>query len=463
MVLPALTALGYGESRSAGAFALAALITVFAAGLLIIATRGVRIAATKRENVSAVVAVALIAPVFAALPLLAAGAVPGAVDAYFEAVSGLTTSGATALVSVEAADRSVLLWRALLQWLGGVGSVVIVILHLAHLGVGGMQLHSSAIVHGEQDPPMTRLRETGAAVVSVYAALAALCFLALVAAGMPAFDSVAHALSTVSTGGFSTRDGSVGAFQNPLAEAVLIVFMLAGATSASLHWLLPRRWDLRSYVRDTEVRQLLGLAVLASAALAAALGVLAGSDAAAALRHGVFQSVSALTTTGFTTGHGVAWPLFAPALLLLLMVVGGCTGSTAGGLKIMRLVLLIRLARREVLRLAYPHGVRSVRYEGAAVDTEAVRAVWTFFVVSSFGLGVLVLALSASGVSLTDAVTAAAAAVSNTAPMALALAGGAPIAEASAAAKLTLCLGMILGRLEYFTVLILLNPLFWRR
>ena len=460
MVLPALAAVGYGESRSAEGFALAALLTGFVAGLLLLANRGARASATKRENVSAVVAVALATPVFAALPMLMAGAVSAPVDAYFESVSGLTTSGATVFESVEAADRAVLLWRAQLQWLGGVATVVIVILHLAHFGVGGLQVHASAIVHGEQDPTMTRLRETGAAVVTVYAALAGMCSFALLAAGLPPFDAIAHALSAVSTGGFSTRDGSVGAFGNPFAEAVLIVFMLLGATGASLHWLLPRHRGLHGYLRDPEFLRMLGLAAVAAVAFAVALVALADRTAAEAVRHGLFQAVSALTTTGFTTGDRTAWPLSATALLLLLMLVGGCSGSTAGGLKIMRLVLLARLGRREMLRLAHPHGVRPVRYGGMAVDTDTARGVWALFVVSAFALGVLILALTATGASLPDATFAAAAALSNTAPMAPA---APPLAEATTMAKLTMCLGMILGRMEYFTVLILLNPLFWRR
>ncbi|MDA0654126.1 MAG: potassium transporter, partial [Proteobacteria bacterium] len=327
MTVPVAVGFGYGESDAAAAFAVAAVMTVFAAGLLIIATRGSRAAGTKRENVAATVAVWVVAPLFAALPLYAAGAASGALNAWFESVSGLTTTGATAIGPIEAAGHATLIWRAMLQWLGGVATVMTVVVHLAHLGVGGMQLYPGAMLHGEQDPLLERLASTGLAVSAVFAILAAACFVALLATGIPAFDAVAHALATVSTGGFSTRDGSVGAFANPAAEAVLIVFMVLGAANASLHWLVVRRRNPREYWRDPEFLRFVSVAALAAAAISVALAALSGVEAGEAIRHGAFAAVSAITTTGFSTGGDIAWPLLAPLLLLVLMLAGGCTGS----------------------------------------------------------------------------------------------------------------------------------------
>lgn len=463
MTVPVMVGFAYGEPEAA-AFAVATVLTVFAAGLLIIATRGARVAGTKRENVAATVIVWVVVPVFAALPLYTAGATSGALNAWFESVSGLTTTGATAIASVEMAGHATLLWRAMLQWLGGVATVITVVVHLAHLGVGGMQLYPGAMLHGEEDPLLGRLAETGLAVSAVFAILALACFLGLLATGIPAFDAVAHALSTVSTGGFSTRDGSVGAFENPAAEAVLIVFMILGAANASLHWLVVRRRNLREYWRDPEFLRFVGVAALAAAAISLALAALSGVEAGAAVRHGAFAAVAAITTTGYATGGGVAWPLLAPLLLLVLMLAGGCTGSTAGGLKTMRVFLLLRLARREITRLSHPHGVEEIRYGRMKVDPEAVRAVWAFFVVFLFGFGALSVLLALAGLDFRGAVFAAAGAISNTVPANAYYADGAGgFADQSAAARVLMCVGMLLGRLEFFTVLILLNPLYWRR
>ncbi|MDA1132299.1 MAG: potassium transporter [Proteobacteria bacterium] len=464
MTVPVAVGFGYGESDAAAAFAVAAVMTVFAAGLLIIATRGSRAAGTKRENVAATVAVWVVAPLFAALPLYAAGAASGALNAWFESVSGLTTTGATAIGPIEAAGHATLIWRAMLQWLGGVATVMTVVVHLAHLGVGGMQLYPGAMLHGEQDPLLERLASTGLAVSAVFAILAAACFVALLATGIPAFDAVAHALATVSTGGFSTRDGSVGAFANPAAEAVLIVFMVLGAANASLHWLVVRRRNPREYWRDPEFLRFVSVAALAAAAISVALAALSGVEAGEAIRHGAFAAVSAITTTGFSTGGDIAWPLLAPLLLLVLMLAGGCTGSTAGGLKTMRVFLLLRLARREITRLSHPHGVEEIRYGRMRVEPEAMRAVWAFFVVVLFGFGALSVLLALSGLEFRDAVYAAAGALSNTVPAAAYFPDGiASFDDQPAAARVLMGVGMLLGRLEFFTVLILLNPLFWRR
>jgi trk system potassium uptake protein TrkH len=464
MALSAGSGTLFGEGEAAAAFAVAAMLTGFVAGLLVLTARARAAPATKRENVAATVGVLLVLPVFAALPMFTSGAVASVTDAYFEAVSGLTTTGATVIAGLDGADRTVLLWRALLQWLGGIGTVILVILHLAHLGVGGMQLYSGAIVHGDQDPLMIRLKETGAPVVAVYAVLTALCFIALAMTGLPAFDAIAHALTAVSTGGFSTRDGSVGAFASPAVEAVLVVFMILGATNASLHWMLLRRQGAAVYRRDPEFLYFLWTSALAAAVIAAALIVLGGTGAGAAVRHGVFAAVSAITTTGFAGGSEVGWPLFVPAFLLVLMIAGGCTGSTAGGLKTMRLLILFQLTRREMARLAHPHSVKAVRYGGAPVDPAAVRAVWAFFVVLVFGFAVLTLGLALTGSEFRAAAFAAAGAVSNTGPIAAQLAGDAAhAADLAPAAKVLLCLGMLLGRIEFFTALILFNPRFWRR
>jgi len=464
MLLPMAVGVGYGELEAVTAFGIAAVLTAFAAGLLVIVARGSAAAGTKRESIAAVVAVWLVVPVFAALPFLTTTAVEGPVNAYFESVSGLTTTGATAIPSLDAAEHAILIWRALLQWLGGVATVVLVVVHFAHLGFGGMQLYPGVMLHGEQDPLLDRLRQTGLAVSMVFGILATMCFGALLAAGFPIFDAVAHALSAVSTGGFSTRDGSVGAFANPAAEVVLMGFMLFGATNASLFWTIVRHNSTAAFFRDPEFPWFVGIALLGGCAIAAALLFLTGTAVAPAMRHGLFAAVSAITTTGFASGEGIDWPLFAPLLLLVLMMAGGCTGSTAGGLKTMRVLLLRRFARRGIARLSHPHGVEGIRYGRMTVDAEAILAVWAFFVVLAFGFGLLTVGLALAGFEFREAVFAAGGVLSNSVPATAHLAGGTvTYDQASAGARLLMCLGMILGRLEFFTALILVIPFFWRR
>ena len=461
MLIPTTVGLAYGAPGVTGAFGVSCLLTAFAGGVLIMVTRGAESTAWKRENLAAVIGTWLILPLFAALPLYFATSL-GWVGAVFESVSGLTTTGATALPSVNNVSPAVLLWRAMLQWFGGVATVVFVIVHLAHLGVGGMQLYRSSILHGEQDPLLTRLAETGAAVAIIFAILAVACFLALLMAGIPAFDALTHALSTVSTGGFSTRDSSIEAFASPAVEVILIVFMILGAANASLHWLVVRRQEFGAYWNDPEFLRFLFISLCAGLLLALVLIVASGASWGAALRHGIFAAISAITTTGFSATAEFQWPVFAPLLLLVLMLAGGCTGSTAGGLKTMRLMLLMRLARGEIGRLAHPHGVGTIRYGAATVDAAATRAVWAFFVVLAFGFGLLTIALAMAGLDFRGAAFAAAGALSNTVPGA-GLLKETGFAGAGPTVQLLFCSGMILGRLEFFSILILFNPLFWRR
>ena len=464
MAAPAATGLVYGETAAATAFALSAALTVFVGGALIIAARAPDVREVRREAFAAAVLVWVVGPAFAAIPLAVLGATESVLSAYLEAVSGLTTTGGTVLADLDSAARSVLLWRGLLQWLGGIGTVVLVIVHLSHLGIGGMQLYSSALVHGEQDPLTTRLRHAATSLIGVYAALTLACMVALWLTGLTIFDAVTLALSTLSTGGFSPRDGGVGAYASRAVEAVLVVFMILGAANFSGHWLALRGRGLGHYWRDPELTMFLVAAAVAAALMAAALAALGNTRILESAWFGVFHAVSALSTTGFVTGEGLTWPTFVPVLLVALMLIGGSTGSTAGGLKIMRVVLLARLARREMERLTHPHGVVPFNYGGKVVDDGTRRGIWAVFFALVFTFAALTLALGVVGMDFSAAAFAAAAAVTNTAPMtATMMEGSANYASAGESTKALLAAGMILGRLEFLSVLVLLNPLFWRR
>ena len=465
MIMPIFVALAYSEFYSAKAFVLSAAITGFASGLLIISSRSDKQkASTKRENIVSAVVFWLVVPIFAALPLLFTGSTEGILNSYFESVSGLTTTGATVISSLETVDHASLFWRAILQWLGGISVVVLVVIHLAHLGVGGMQLYPSSLLHGEQDPLLDRLKDTGVVVVSIYAILALVCCILLIFSGLSPFDSITHALTAVSTGGFSTHNNSVSAFNNFTAEIILIVFMILGATNISLLWLVLRRQEFDVIKKDPELTKFIVVILIISAIIGISLMALSEIDKLTAFRVGLFSTVSAITTTGFYSGQNISWPLFVPMLLLVLMFSGGCTGSATGGLKTMRVMLLFRLAQREILRLAHPHGVEGIRYSGLSVDKEAMRAIWAFFVVLILAFGFVTISLALTGMDFRDSVFSAAGALSNTVPATVYLQDSFVSYEGVAiGTKIILCIGMIIGRLEFLTALIIFNPLFWRQ
>ena len=470
MLAPTLVALGYAETSTAGSFFATALVTLFIGGALVMATRGAEKSVSRREGFVLAVLTWGALPIFGAVPIFFSGAAASAGDAYFEALSGLTTTGASVLQGLDGVPRSILFWRATMQWIGGLGTILLAVAISSLLNIGGLSLYRSAIPRGDRESLASRLRQAVETIWWIYASLTALCALALWLAGMPPFDAVCHAFSTLSTGGFSTRDGSIGAFDEPIFEVILIVFMVIGALNFTLHWAAVHG-RFRAYREDPEIRYFVALALAAIVLVAGALvgGTLETPDSA---RHGVFTVISVLTTSGFVslpdagTAVGFAgWPVMLSVLVLILMLVGGSTGSTAGGIKLMRMAILLKQGNRELHRLRYPHGVVSLRYGGAAVDPQALRGVWIFFMVFLFCFGVISVAIAASGVDFRTAVAAAAGAISNSGP-AMAFVTGDGLGgygALPAAAKWWVALGMLLGRVELFALLTLLNPAFWRR
>lgn len=465
MLAPAAVALRYDETAAAGVFTTTASVTLFIAIGMIFATQGTQRRVQRRGNfLVAIVAWPLLA-LFGAVPFFFLVADPGltSTDAFFEAFSGLTTTGATVIPGLDAQGRGVLFWRAWLQWLGGLGTIVLAVSVLPMLGVGGMQVFRSAMPHGDHATLGARARRSALALSWVYAGLTLACAGALWAAGMPGFDAIGHALSTLSTGGFSTRDAALGAFDSASIEAVLIVFMLAGAMNFTLFWALlhGRPRVLRD---DSESHALLAVAVLA--ALGAAY-VLAGQSAIGvvdALRHGAFAVVSTFTTTGFVTGMAEPWPTALPILFLALMLIGGSSGSTAGGVKLMRVFLAIKQGRRELARLSHPHGVVRIQYGAQTVPEPAVQAMWSFFALFFAGFAVLAIVLAGLGLDARGAVTMALATVTNSgAGLSLVAGPEASYAALPGVTKWVVCLGMLLGRVEFVAMLALLMPMLWRR
>lgn len=398
----------------------------------------------------------------------AAGALPfllglhlNVTDAVFESVSGFTTTGATVIVGIEDLPKSILYHRAQMQWLGGMGFVVLAVAILPLLGVGGMQLYRaeiSGVVKEEKITP--RIAETARALWIVYVSLTAACTLCYRLAGMSGFDAVVHAFSTVSTGGYSSYDASIWHFDSALIECITIVFMVAGALNFALHFLAWKRKSLRSYASDPEARVFFFILVACAVLVAATTyGVGTYPDALDAIRYSLFQVTSVLTSTGFVPIAD--FPLYVPLLLVILGFIGGCAGSTAGGMKVLRILLLAKFGQRQLFQLAHPRAVIVIKMGERAVPEDVVYSIWGFYVLYVVTTLVLTLAMMATGLSLESAFGAVAATINVLGPglgdVATTFTSVGPLA------KWLGVIGMLVGRLEVFTILILFMPAYWRR
>lgn len=455
-----------GEPRTAFSFLGSAVVAAFIGGATLFALRGMPLRSARRELILTPVICWIAVPAILSVPLLLALPDFTLTQAYFETVSALTTTGATIIVSLDEAPSTLLLWRAVLQWLGGFATIAMVIPLFPLLNIGGMSVFNNVLPHGEGDSIGERVRGAVRALWTVYCLLTLACIFSLWLVGVPLFDGLCLGLSTLSTGGFMVRDGGLEIYDNPLMEVILVPFMLIGAINFSLHWaFLYNRRAL--YRRDPEVKRLLRIALIAGVLMTVLLGTGLGIGTALpgweSVRIGMFTAVSMLTTTGFTTGEEGTFPL-SPALLILpLIVLGGCTGSTAGGIKMMRLKVLGKHGEREFFRLSHPHGVIRTSYAGRVMSDEAMAAAWAFFIVFVLTLCAITLMLAAIGLDLHAAVAAATSALTNTGTALTLLDGqlaGYSMIESSGLWLLSLA--MIMGRLEVLPVLILLSPMFWR-
>ena len=383
-------------------------------------------------------------------------------DAVFESLSALTTTGATVLTGIDQLPRSIQFYRQELQWLGGMGIIVLAVAILPMLGIGGMQLYRAETPGPIKDTKLTpRITETAKALWYIYLSLTVLCAGAYWLAGMPPFDALAHSFSTVSIGGFSTHDLSIGFYDSRIIDAVAVFFMLTAGINFSLHFAAWRSLSLGVYMADSELRTY--LAVLACiCAISCSYLVLENvyGNYFDAVTHGVFQTVSIATTTGFTTTTYQEWPRFLPVLLLFASFMGACAGSTGGGLKVIRVLLLFKQGAREIIRLIHPNAVVQIKLGDKPVSETIINAVWGFFAAYVLVFAVLLLMLMATGLDQVTSFSAIAACLNNLGPGLGDV--SAHYGDISATAKWLLCVAMLLGRLEIFTLLVLLTPAFWR-
>ena len=383
-------------------------------------------------------------------------------DAVFESMSGLTTTGATVLTGLDNLPVSILYYRQQLQWLGGMGIIVLAVAVLPMLGVGGMQLYRAEAPGPVKDNKLTpRITETAKALWYVYLAFTISCMICYRIAGMGWFDALCHAFSTVAIGGFSTHDASIGYFNSPYIDIVAVFFMFAAGINFSLHFFAWRYVSVKHFFKDPEFRAYSMILIVMSTVVIASLFFYRGFDnpVDTAVK-GLFQAVSIATTTGFTTDSFAMWPAALPVLLVLSSFIGGSAGSTAGGIKVIRWLLVYKQGVREIVRLVHPSAEIPVKLGTKAVPSRVVEAVWGFFSVYIIVFGVMLLAMMSTGLDQVTAFSAVAATLNNLGPGLGDVASG--FMGLSDTAKWISVAGMLLGRLEIFTLLVLITPTFWR-
>ncbi|MFN4087683.1 MAG: TrkH family potassium uptake protein [Alphaproteobacteria bacterium] len=442
-------------------FIAGALIAIFVGGTLVLVNRSERVLLDLRQGFLLTAAAWIVLPAFAAVPFIFGTADLRLVDAYFEAVSGLTTTGSTIMVGLDDMAFGILLWRALLQWIGGLGIIAMAITMLPFLRVGGMQLFRM-----ESSDRSAKMLPRPAQIVggigAAYLGLSAFCALSYWVAGMSGFEAVAHAMTTISTGGFSTFDSSIAAFDSALIDGVAVLFMLAGAIPFVLY-VQALRGEPMFLVRDQQVRTLVGGLVLVCAILTLWLSLTREIEVGLAVRYVVFNVVSVVTTTGFATADYGLWGGFALLTFFFLAFVGGCTGSTAGGIKIFRFIVGGVLLVAQLSRLAHPNTVFVRKFGGRPLTEDVIVSVIVFIFLYVATVAVLSIGLALQGLDFLTAASGAATAVSNVGPGLGPIIGPAgSFALLPDGAKWMLSAGMLLGRLEFFTILVMLTPAFWR-
>ena len=383
-------------------------------------------------------------------------------DAVFESISALTTTGATVIVGLDELPKSILFYRQELQWLGGMGIIVLAVAILPILGVGGMQLYRAETPGPIKDSKLTpRITETAKALWYIYLSLTISCALLYWLLGMKVFDAIAHSFSTVSIGGFSTHDQSIGYYNNTNIELVASFFMLISGINFTIHYLAFRHSTIKAYLHDSELKTylyiLLIIFVICSSYLIKTGFYAEENDA---IFDSLFHTISIATTTGFTTTAYQNWPSFLPVLLLFASFIGACAGSTGGGLKVIRVLLLFKQGMREVKRLMHPNAIIPIKINNKSVQERVINAVWGFFATYVAIFAFLMLLLMATGLDQVTAFSAMAACMNNLGPGLGDV--SAHYGNISDQAKWILSFAMLLGRLEIFTLLVLFTPAFWR-
>lgn len=488
MMLPAfLCSIWYAERTATVAFATSAALCLLVALATYRLGKNAPDTMRQRESLALVGFSWILAAALGALPFVISGVLPNPIDAFFESMSGFTTTGSTVLVDIEAAPRSILFWRSMTQWLGGIGIAVLVVAVLPYLGAGGKQLFKLEAPGPESRSFRPRIRDTAKFLCQFYAGLTVVLFALLWLEGMTPFDAICHTFSAVSTGGFSTRQASLAAFEGDLIPLTILIFMVIAATNFGLFFAM-LRGSRQPFWRDSEFRVFVGILVLATFLMTLNLMGIHGRPGPElkaaldqgyegsryldiedqtyaftdALRMSAFQAGSIMTTTGFVTDDFDLWPHFSRSMLLVLMFVGGCGGSTAGGFKVVRVIMLVKMAYWRLERSFRPKTIRVVRVGEEVVEEEIQRQVSGFFVLYLVWFLFGTLLISAFGLPFETSTTAVLATMNNIGPGLGLVGANVDYHLLPPVTKLFLSFCMVLGRLEIFTICVLFLPSFWR-
>lgn len=460
MLVPALVDLAAGNPDWM-VFVAGSMFTLFVGGVLFLTnlTDSRKLGVRQAFLLTTIAWVAM--PAFAALPFRFSELQLDYTDAFFEAMSGLTTTGSTVIVGLEAAPPGILLWRSLLQWLGGIGILVMAISVLPMLQIGGMQLFRMEFAE-RIEKALPRAAQIAASILMVYLALTGACVVVYWSLGMGPFDAINHAMTTVATGGFSTKDASLGHFDHTGMDVAATVFMILGSLPFLLYVQMTRgSWG--ALLNDSQVRWFFALLGISVVMLVLHLVMVEGWSVIEAARYAAFNATSVMTGTGYATDDFSLWGAFALPVFFFLMFLGGCAGSTTCGIKIFRVQVLYETARTQLKRLLQPHGVFIGYYNRRPIPPGVAESVMSFFFLYAACFGLLAIGLGAMGLDFLTATSGAATAISNVGPGLGPIIGPAgTFASLPDAAKWLLAFGMLLGRLELFTILVLLAPSFWR-
>lgn len=396
------------------------------------------------------------------LPFILSRSTDTDTDSIFEAVSALTSTGATILEGLEYSSPGILLWRSILQWLGGIGIIVMALTVLPILQIGGMQLFRSEF-SDRSEKILPKVSQIAAAIFLVYSGFSVLCMLLLWGAGMGFLEAVCHGMTIVATGGFSTADSSIAYFESALIEFIAIIFMIIGGSTLIL-FVRMLRGNFQAFWKDTQIQTYFALIVITSCTVTLWLWLHSGYDFPKALRESTFNVVSILTTSGFSNGNYAKWEIFPLLIIFMVMFLGGCTGSTSGGIKIFRFQIIYTLAQSQLYRLRHPRGIFIPMYKKQTIREGIFDSVFTYLALFGLTTILLILGLAMFDLDFVTCLSGAVAAVSNVGPGLGEIIGPAGnYASLPEGSKWLLMMGMLLGRLEFMTILILFTPVFWKR
>lgn len=462
MVAPLGISIIYNDGASLGIL-YSLLATSLMGVLLVIGTqKGPETHLNHRDGVAIVTFGWVAAGLIGAVPFLVTGSISGFTDAYFEAMSGFTTTGATILSDIERLPHSIIMWRSITQWFGGMGIIVLSIAILPFLGIGGMQLYKAEVPSPVVDKLKPRISDTAKALWKVYLLITAGEIIFLFVGGMSLFEAINHAFCTMPTGGFSPKNSSIAYYNNPYFDGVIIFFMLLAGINFSLHYKL-LRGNFAIFGKDPECRFFLILAGIFIIVVTCNIYGTVYDSLATALRYAAFQVASIMTTTGFVTADYETWPVLSQNLLVLCMFLGGMAGSTGGGIKTLRVILLIKHSYKEIFRIIHPHAITTVKMGNKPISSDILGSIWGFFILYLIFFIAAAMIMASIGLDMRSSFTSVSACIFNVGP-GFGIVG--PVNNYQLVpilGKWVLIFCMLLGRLEIYTVIVLLVPEYWRK